>query len=64
MIEPTEAVIHHVYHNTSDGRKREITINGATTNVSISSDDPKDTIKSLSSKALELFKQIRGMDRD
>ncbi|MBU0496776.1 MAG: hypothetical protein KKG04_02335 [Candidatus Thermoplasmatota archaeon] len=39
----TESIIHHVYHNNAEGDyRREVSITGPTTTVSLSSDDPKE----------------------
>ena len=58
-IDSKDGVIHHVHHQAedSDQYRREITISGATHNISLSSSYPKEDIEFLCAKALDLLKR-------
>ena len=61
--EMPQSMIHHIHHNPEiTVNKREVSISTATNTVTLTSDDPKDSIAKLSAKAIELIQQIRGMD--
>ena len=54
-----EAIVHHIHHNSDvDAFKREVSINGNIYSVTLSSDQPEENIEFLSSKALEILKQL------
>ena len=65
-IDSKDGIIHHVHHQAedTDQYRREVSISGATHNISLSSNDPKEDIEFLSAKALNLLKSIKESDRD
>jgi len=59
-IDNNEAVVHHIHHKepTCEGHKREVSINGTTYSISLSSDDPVEDMNFLSTKCMEMLKKL------
>ena len=60
-----EAVVHMIHHKDleSDECKREVTIQGINRTVSLSSSFPNENMDFLVVKALQMFKDIKEVDR-
>lgn len=60
-----ESVVHHVHHKEDKENEygRVITLTGATSTVTIASNNPKETLVYISNIAVALFKQIKEMDQ-
>jgi len=59
-IDNNEAVVHHIHYQkqTCEGYKREVSINGTTYSISLSSDDPVEDMNFLSTKCMEMLKKL------
>lgn len=57
---PPDAVVYNIYHKAEQEAlyRREVSINGSVYSVSLSSDNPKETIDYLTEKGLFILKQL------
>ena len=61
---PEEAIVRHITEETKEPLHREITIAGINRSVHLSSNQKRDSIKTLANIGLFIFEQVKYLDGD